>query len=452
MSSVLNEHEQFVDSSGKPLVNGKVYFGVQGADPTVSPITIYSNRELTSSIANPQLLDSLGRTVNKVWVPGRYSMRVDDVNDAQVYQQLDNGESADKGITVLDNVSGGNTIIATAASTITAYEDLEQYTFRTAQVNTTSVTLNIDTIGAKSVVKNHDKAILPGDFEADQNVVVTYNDTDDTFEWVNQNAKTVSFYEAPNVVASTTTDIWGGSGNTIKITGNTAITSFGTAPNEGAIQWVTFSGTPTLTYSANLNLQGGVDFTASDGDFMRVYADSPTQFDVQIFKASGEAVVAPPGITLGTPAATTSGTSVTYASLPAGIRRISVMFSGVSTSGSSIVILQLGNSGGIVTSGYAGSVLSYNATASFSSNFSTGFAVDAGSGATSVRHGSIVFELLDESNNTWSAHGVMGRSDSTYVSYFGGTIVLTNELDRVRLFTAGGSDTFDAGKMNISYE
>ena len=293
MPAVLDENTQYLDSAGKPLVSGKVYFGVQNADPTVSPITIYSDRELATPIANPQILDALGRATNKVWVPGRYSMRVDDLNDSQIYQELDNGESADKGITVLEGVSGGNTITATAASTITAYEDLEQYTFRTASVNTAAVTLNIDTVGAKSVVKNHDQPILPGDFEADQNVIVSYNLTDDVFEWTNQNAATVTFYEAPNVVAAATTDIWAGDGNTVKITGNTGITSFGTAPNEGAIMWVTFSGTPTLTHSANLNLQGAANYTAAAGDFMKVYADSTTQFDVQIFKADGTAVVAP---------------------------------------------------------------------------------------------------------------------------------------------------------------
>lgn len=87
-------------------------------------------------------------------------MRLDGLNDVQIYQELDNGESADKGITVLENVSGGNTITATAASTITAYKDLEQYTFRTALVNTDDVTLNIDVVGAKPVVKNHNQQIF----------------------------------------------------------------------------------------------------------------------------------------------------------------------------------------------------------------------------------------------------------------------------------------------------
>jgi len=288
MPASLSEHTQFTDSAGKPLVAGKVYFGVQGADPTVSPITIYSDRDLTVTITNPQVLDSLGRTTNKVWIPGRYSMRVDDVNDSQIYQNLDNGELADKGITVLENVSGSNTILAEAGSTITSYEDLEQYTFRTALANTGSVTLNIDTVGAKSVLKDHDQQILPGEFEADQNVIVTYNLTDDVFEWVNQNNKTIAFYEGLDVVSAATTDIWSGSGNTKHLTGNTGpVTSLGTAPNVGAVRRVICDSDPTFTHSANLNLPGGIDFTAAAGDVLRVYADTTTQHDVTIIKANG---------------------------------------------------------------------------------------------------------------------------------------------------------------------
>jgi len=291
MPSVLNEHTQFTDISGRPIVSGKVYFGVQGADPTVSLITIYSDRELTTVITNPQVLDSLGRTANKVWVDGRYSIRVDDLNDSQIYQELDNGETLDKGVTVLENVSGGNTIVATAATTITQYEDLEQYTFRTVQANTDAVTLNIDTVGAKSVVKNHDQPILKGEFEADQNIIVSRNETDDVFEWVNQNNKVVDFYEGTAVVSAATADIWVEDGNTLHLTGNTGpVTSFDTAPAIGAVRWVICDSTPTFTHSANLNLPGNEDFTASAGDLLRVYADTTTQFDVSIFKADGTAV------------------------------------------------------------------------------------------------------------------------------------------------------------------
>ena len=71
MPAVFDEHRQWVDSGGEPLVAGKVYFGDQNADPTVSPQTIYSDRDFSTSIANPQTLDANGRMTNKVWIKSR---------------------------------------------------------------------------------------------------------------------------------------------------------------------------------------------------------------------------------------------------------------------------------------------------------------------------------------------------------------------------------------------
>lgn len=290
MPATLNEQTQFTDSSGKPLVSGKVYFGVQNADPTVSPITIFSDRELTVVISNPQILDALGRTTNKVWVPGRYSMRVDDLNDVQIYQELDNGESSDVGVTILENVSGANTITATAASTITVYEDKEQYTFTVAQVNTTAVTLNIDGVGAKSITKNHDQAILPGDFEEDQIVIVSYNSTDDVFEWVNQNLKTMTFYEGTPVATATAPDIWVTDGNTFHFTGTTTVVDFADAPNIGARRTGIADAGFTLTHGSGIILEGSANIAIAAGDRIEVYADAVDAFRAWVTKANGEAV------------------------------------------------------------------------------------------------------------------------------------------------------------------
>lgn len=202
MPSVLNEQTQFVDVAGKPLVGGFAYFGEQGADPKLNPITIFSNRELSIPIANPQALDDFGRTTNKVWVPGRYSIKIEDLNNVQKYQELDNGETTSSGITSIDNVTGANDIIAEAATTITAYIDQQLYVLRISQVNTDAVTLNIDGVGQTPVVKNHNKPIQPGNFEADQNVIFSYNATDDVFEWANQNIKSLSSYKGAEIASA----------------------------------------------------------------------------------------------------------------------------------------------------------------------------------------------------------------------------------------------------------
>lgn len=93
MASLLNENQAFLDDDGEPIVNGKIYIGAEGLDPITNPISIYSNRELTTSLSNPQSTDSFGRSVNKIWIMDKYSIQVNDEEGIQRYQDLDAGNA-----------------------------------------------------------------------------------------------------------------------------------------------------------------------------------------------------------------------------------------------------------------------------------------------------------------------------------------------------------------------
>ena len=155
-------------------------------------------------------------------------------------------------------------------------------------------------------------------------------------------------------------------------------------------------------------------------------------------------------ITSGTAVASTSGTSIDFTGIPATAKRITVMFNGVSTNGTSATIIQLGDSGGIETTGYLGS-MSYQGAQAF---YTTGIGVNNTGSASALRHGSTVISLVDSSTNTWSAMGVVGTSGvgsgETYSS--GSAKSLSATLDRVRITTVNGTDTFDAGTINIMWE
>ena len=153
----------------------------------------------------------------------------------------------------------------------------------------------------------------------------------------------------------------------------------------------------------------------------------------------------------GTAVASTSGTSIDFTSIPSWVKRITVMFNGVSTNGTSNMQIQLGDSGGVETTGYLGAV-GRTGTSTAGLNNSAGFALEDSGVATVVRHGSIVISLLNSSTNTWSAFGVIGRSDSANVYMQGGTKPLSDVLTQVRITTVNGTDTFDAGTINILYE
>jgi len=150
---------------------------------------------------------------------------------------------------------------------------------------------------------------------------------------------------------------------------------------------------------------------------------------------------------LGTAVASTSGTSIDFTALPAWVKKITVMFSGVSTNGTSIPLIQLGTgSTTYTTSGYLGSV----ATNSTIINPTTGIGLSGVGFAAYTRSGIITFTNI--SANTWVGSGVLGDSSGANINYMGATISLAAALTAVRITTTNGTDTYDAGTINILYE
>ncbi len=318
MASTIDEHTTYHDSSGTPLSGGSLFIGTVDLDPVANPKSIFSDRELTQALGNPQTLDSLGRTTNKIWLSGKYSVRVNNSAAVQSYIQLDNGtDPSTEDIFKLTSVSGSNTITASTGTSLASYSANQQFTFKTVLVNTGPVTLNVDAVGARAIVKNNDQPLVNGELAANQTVLVVYNATNDNFELVNPNAKVVFFSEGTPIVAAATTNIWATDGNTIHITGTTGITSFGTAPNVGARRTLIFDDVVTVTNSANLALPGGANFVTAAGDILHVYADTTTQFDVEITKKDGSAVTAAAVLGLSSVAGTNTITGTTAVALSA---------------------------------------------------------------------------------------------------------------------------------------
>jgi hypothetical protein len=150
----------------------------------------------------------------------------------------------------------------------------------------------------------------------------------------------------------------------------------------------------------------------------------------------------------GTAVASTSGTSIDFTSIPSWVKRITVMFKGVSTNGTSSVMVQLGDSGGIENTGYSGSV-DFIEDNSVGTTFSTGFAIDRSLDATSLRTGHMTICLFG--SNNWNETSVISNT-LTALLLGAGDKTLSDTLDRIRITTVNGTDTFDAGSINILYE
>ena len=147
-----------------------------------------------------------------------------------------------------------------------------------------------------------------------------------------------------------------------------------------------------------------------------------------------------------------SGSNVDFTGIPASARRVTVMFSGLSTNGTSTPIIQLGDAGGIEISGYTGTVgVLIGAQAVQANNLSTGVALSTTSTAASVYQGSVTFDLMDATTNLWAISGSSGHSDDQIVNIYGGAKTLSQTLTQVRI-TTNSVNTFDAGTASVSWE
>lgn len=177
-------------------------------------------------------------------------------------------------------------------------------------------------------------------------------------------------------------------------------------------------------------------------------AGSATNF----LNAAGAYSAPAAGITLGTAQATTSGTFKDFTGIPAGTKRITINFAGVSLNGTDNLLVQIGDSGGIENSGYVGAYTRIsNGDAVLGGFLSDGFLFYSND-ATALFSGSVTLSLQDLSDNQWCCSGTLGRSTLQGIVSCGGYKPLSATLDRVRITTPGGANTFDAGKINISYE
>lgn len=154
--------------------------------------------------------------------------------------------------------------------------------------------------------------------------------------------------------------------------------------------------------------------------------------------------------TAGTAVASTSGTSIDFTGIPSWVKRITVMFAGVSTNGTSNPQIQIGDSGGIETTGYVstGSYISISSVADSGAN-TTGFITGWSNSAATNYNGA--FTLTNLNSTSWVCVGSLAGSDGL-TNFGSGAKTLSDTLTQVRITTVNGTDTFDAGSINILYE
>lgn len=198
-----------------------------------------------------------------------------------------------------------------------------------------------------------------------------------------------------------------------------------------------------MAVTLNASTSTGYIQTADTSGDLALQSNGTTQFTVSSTGAYGQ-------LKAGT-AVTASGTSVEFTSLPSWVRRITVAFSAISTSGTSIAQVQIG-SGSFTTSGYASTVIGGANANSITATANTSGFVILGQAFSAASAYNGVVQLLNISGNTWVAFGGASISGSNSGYTLTGSLALSGTLDRVRMTMVNGTDTFDAGTINILYE
>lgn len=187
-----------------------------------------------------------------------------------------------------------------------------------------------------------------------------------------------------------------------------------------------------------------VGFVQSTQATAGTWATVPSEIQGQ----GGQAIIGSTKMILAPSVATTSGTAIDFTGIPSWVKRISILMTGISTNGTSLVVLQVG-AGSIQASGYSGATSLIQAATVSSANNTANFST-AANAAIATFTGKLM--LTHMGANLWIADGLLGFSSSTSTVVIGGGVTVTGVLDRVRLTTAGGTDAFDNGVVTVLLE
>jgi hypothetical protein len=157
-------------------------------------------------------------------------------------------------------------------------------------------------------------------------------------------------------------------------------------------------------------------------------------------------------LTLGTAVASTSGTAIDFTNIPSWVKRITLMLDGVSTSAAGIPTIRIGTASGIENTGYIAAVSAIGtSTCATQSGVVSGFELVTTGLATYTYAGQYI--LTNITGNIWILTGSLHVGGVTASQQFtSGRKTVASILTRLQLTTTGGTDTFDAGTVNIMYE
>jgi hypothetical protein len=204
LSAFAGAGAQFFDANGAPLTGGLLYSYLSG---TTTPVTTYTTRDGTANNTNPIVLDAAGRTPAEIWLDGGVLYKF--VLKSSTYVQIGSYDSipAINDTTTINNlitVAGTNALTALATPTLAGYATGAQYSFIVQNTNTAAVTIDIDTLGVKSITKFGTTPLVAGNLIAGSVALIEYDGT--RFQLLNVTPTTdytVSYIRETTTVSAT---------------------------------------------------------------------------------------------------------------------------------------------------------------------------------------------------------------------------------------------------------
>ena len=201
LSAFAGAGAQFSDANGAPLTGGLIYTYLAG---TSTPATTYTTRDGTTNNTNPIVLDAAGRTPAEIWLDGGVLYKF--VLKSSTYVQIGSYDDIPAindttSISNLITVAGTNALTGLATPTLGGYAAGAQYSFIAQNTNTAAVTIDIDTLGVKSITKFGTTPLAAGDIQAGALTLIEYDGS--RFQLLNVTNNNFKYIVEPTTISAT---------------------------------------------------------------------------------------------------------------------------------------------------------------------------------------------------------------------------------------------------------
>jgi hypothetical protein len=201
LSAFAGAGAQFSDANGAPLTGGLIYTYLAG---TSTPATTYTSRDGATNNTNPIVLDAAGRTPAEIWLDGgvlyKFILKTSAFVQIGSYDDIP-AINDTTSISNLITVAGTNTLTGLATPALGGYAAGAQFSFIAQNNNTAAVTIDIDTLGVKSITKFGTTALAAGDIIAGALMLIEYDGT--RFQLLNVTNNIFKYIVEPTTISAT---------------------------------------------------------------------------------------------------------------------------------------------------------------------------------------------------------------------------------------------------------